>query len=173
VFSSRAQHVLGPDILVLVYTANVLRQTLTSLISYVLEHMIGHIPMQTILEKLVSDRGDSRFGDFRSIFVRMLDNYAYEQNILETSNQLLRYDTWRAFSADVAQRKRAFRSIKDAPDVKVRTLVYGEATAFSPLFVIDRWKVTRTNCIGSVWTTTRRLRRNLGYAVIFCLSFPR
>jgi hypothetical protein len=92
--------------------AAVVRQSFTQLVSYVIENMIGFVPMQQILEKLVQDRGDSRFGDFKPIFTLMLDNYEYELNILATAGQLLKHDTHRAFSALINERKRAHRGLK-------------------------------------------------------------
>jgi len=68
--------------------------------------------MQTILEKLVKDRGDSRFGDFRSIFTMMLDNYAYEHAILSTAGNLLRYDTYQAFAQMVKAKKAPYQNFR-------------------------------------------------------------
>lgn len=92
--------------------AAVVRTSFTHLVSYVIENMIGYVPMQQILEKLVQDRGDSRFGDFKPIFTLMLDNYEYELNILATAGQLLKRDTHRAFSALIGERQHAHRAFK-------------------------------------------------------------
>ena len=42
----------------------------------------------------------------------MLDNYASELDILTTARNLLKYDTWKAFSAMVKARRAPYRKLQ-------------------------------------------------------------
>lgn len=70
-------------------------QLLNSFIQRVIDNMMGYVALPAILKKIVTDHGSDKFGEFKTIFISMLDNYSYEQNILTTANQLFEYDTYR------------------------------------------------------------------------------
>lgn len=79
-------------------------QLLNSFIQRVIDNMMGYVALPAILKKIVTDHGSDKFGEFKTIFISMLDNYSYEQNILTTANQLFEYDTYRV-SKDLFQRR--------------------------------------------------------------------
>jgi predicted RNA-binding Zn-ribbon protein involved in translation (DUF1610 family) len=79
-------------------------QLLNSFIQRVIDNMMGYVALPAILKKIVTDHGSDKFGEFKTIFISMLDNYSYEQNILTTANQLFEYDTYRV-SKDLFKRR--------------------------------------------------------------------
>lgn len=82
-----------------------LKYHLNKLMSRVLDSMIGYVDLQSILEKILNDRVDSKVSDFRDIFSRLLENYTHESNILGAAVQVLKYDTHQNFSELVARKK--------------------------------------------------------------------
>ena len=82
-----------------------LKYHLNKLMSRVLDSMIGYVDLQSILEKILNDRVDSKVSDFRDIFTRLLENYSHESNMLGAVVQVLRYDTHQNFSELVARKK--------------------------------------------------------------------
>jgi hypothetical protein len=69
-----------------------MKGALTSLIHHILYNMMGYVALPSILDKIVRDHGSDQFGDFKSIFMSMLDNYRYEQTILKTATRLIQHD---------------------------------------------------------------------------------
>lgn len=82
-----------------------LKYHLNKLMSRVLDSMIGYVDLQSILEKILNDRVDSKVSDFRDIFTRLLENYSHESNILGAAVEVLKYDTHQNFSELVARKK--------------------------------------------------------------------
>jgi hypothetical protein len=83
-----------------------LKYHLNKLMSRILDSMIGYVDLQAILEKILNDRVDSKVADFRDIFVRLLENYTHERNILGAAVKVLRYDTHQQFSQLVRRKQR-------------------------------------------------------------------
>lgn len=74
--------------------------------SRILDSMIGFVDLQAILEKILNERVDSKVSDFRDIFVRLLENYTHECNILGAAVKVLRYDTYQQFAHLVKSKQR-------------------------------------------------------------------
>jgi len=67
---------------------------LTLFLKKSLQTMMSALPLATIMKKIVEDNGKDKFGDFKSIFMSMLDVTSYERNILGTANKLLEKDAF-------------------------------------------------------------------------------
>jgi len=65
---------------------------LYSFLRTVLEAMMEHVPLPTILSKITTDHQGDEFREFRDTIQAMMDTYSYEQNILNTATNLLAKD---------------------------------------------------------------------------------
>ncbi|KAL6068650.1 RING-type domain-containing protein [Balamuthia mandrillaris] len=83
-------------------------QAITLQIQNVLHNMMGYVPLQAILSKIVHDHGADDFGDFKSIIRGVLDSYSYEEAILRSVNKLLRGDMYDSFREYWYLRNRAY-----------------------------------------------------------------
>lgn len=83
-----------------------LKYHLNKLMSRILDSMIGYVDLQSILQKILNERVDSKVSDFRDIFSRLLENYSHESNILGAAVQVLKFDTSETF-AELVKRKRS------------------------------------------------------------------
>jgi len=72
----------------------------------ILDNMIGYVALTSILEKIVKDYGEDKFGDFKSIFITMLDVTSYERSILKSANQLFDDDTFKQVKILLEERKK-------------------------------------------------------------------
>lgn len=59
-----------------------LRRGLTIFVKLVLENMMSYVALNTIMQKVVTDHGQSKLDEFRDIFTSMLEVSLYERNIL-------------------------------------------------------------------------------------------
>ncbi|XP_024531344.1 vacuolar protein sorting-associated protein 8 homolog [Selaginella moellendorffii] len=72
--------------------ASVLRKMLSKFAGDIVTGMIGHVPVQVILNKIVSDHGNHELGDFKNTILEMLSAYGYELAILGTARRILETD---------------------------------------------------------------------------------
>ncbi|XP_050236032.1 uncharacterized protein LOC126686054 [Mercurialis annua] len=78
--------------------AAVLRKLFSQFIKEVVEGMIGYVRLPSIMSKLLSDKGNQEFGDFKSIILGMLGTYGFERRILDTAMSLIEDDTFYTMS---------------------------------------------------------------------------
>eukprot|EP01130_Rhizamoeba_saxonica_P008254 TRINITY_DN3334_c0_g1_i1.p1 TRINITY_DN3334_c0_g1~~TRINITY_DN3334_c0_g1_i1.p1 ORF type:complete len:1330 (-),score=304.47 TRINITY_DN3334_c0_g1_i1:81-3971(-) len=96
-------------------SANII-EALTLFVRYILENLMGKVRMDTIMKKVVEDHKHDCFGDFKNIFVSMLDITQYQKNILKTAHKVLEDDAFKQSRILLQNRKRAFQP----ENVKVR-----------------------------------------------------
>lgn len=68
---------------------SLLHFTHTTLVSRVMVHMAGYVPLQKILQGILSRYRSSEVGDFRSTLVSLLEACSYEHAILRQANRLV------------------------------------------------------------------------------------
>jgi hypothetical protein len=73
-----------------------LRRVLARFISAIMFAMMGHVPLATILNKILQDHGGDEFGDFKGTILGMLGTFGYERAILGTARDLIEDDTWQS-----------------------------------------------------------------------------
>lgn len=76
--------------------ARALRRVLARFISAIMYAMMGHVPLGTILNKILQDHGGDEFGDFKGTILGMLGTFGYEREILRTARDLIEDDTWQS-----------------------------------------------------------------------------
>lgn len=86
-----------------------LRRGLTIFVKLVLENMMGYVALNTIMQKVVTDHGQSKLDEFRDILTSMLDVSLYERNILSAYRAAARasYAPSRRHAPSLARRLRA------------------------------------------------------------------
>lgn len=85
-----------------------IKEFLDNLTSLVLENMIGVIELQIILEKILQDHYNSKIGNFKKIFQKLLENYSHEKNILGAASKIFYFDTYQNFDKLVQRKRSAF-----------------------------------------------------------------
>lgn len=68
------------------------RRVLLSHIRRALEAMVGHVALASLIQRLITDHSDSTVGDFRSIFLALVEGSSYEQATLVEMTQLLAHE---------------------------------------------------------------------------------
>jgi len=84
-----------------------LKRAITLFLKSILESMMGYVALASLVQKVVRDYAQDKFGDFRNIFMSMLDVTSYELNILLTANKLLEEDAYKQFALLVKARRKA------------------------------------------------------------------
>lgn len=59
-----------------------IRRKLIQLMGEIVEGMMGFVPLQDIMEKILTDHGSHEFGDFRGTILGMLSTYGFECALL-------------------------------------------------------------------------------------------
>lgn len=73
---------------------------------YIIENMISYLPLAVITNKIVNDYGDYRFGDYKAIFITMLELSAYDRDILNTATKLFEHDTYKYANSLLKQKRK-------------------------------------------------------------------
>lgn len=69
--------------------------TLGDGVKSILESMKTSVPLNRVLNKVLSDHSKAEFGEFRETIVSMMGTYSYEARILHTANHLMSTDIYR------------------------------------------------------------------------------
>ncbi|XP_047318127.1 vacuolar protein sorting-associated protein 8 homolog [Impatiens glandulifera] len=77
---------------------NALKKLFSLFIKEIVEGMIGHVHLPTIMAKLLTDGGSQEFGDFKVTILGMLGIYGFERRILDTAKSLIEDDTFYTMS---------------------------------------------------------------------------
>jgi len=88
----------------------------------VLESMMGHVALPSIMRKITNDHQNDTIQEFRETIQGMLDTYSYEASILKTANNLLNGDMYRSLYSHHKRRTRAFTPRSNSCGVCMRQL---------------------------------------------------
>ncbi|CAI9090000.1 OLC1v1024674C6 [Oldenlandia corymbosa var. corymbosa] len=74
--------------------SQILKKLISVVIREIVEGMIGHVPIPTIMLKLLSDNRIQEFGDIKPTILGMLGTYDFERRILDTAKSLIEDDAY-------------------------------------------------------------------------------
>lgn len=69
--------------------------------SYIINSMVGYVNLTTIIDRMICDPlyGASNFGDIKHLMLKMMEICAYEQILLDKTNDLVSYDVYTKMAA--------------------------------------------------------------------------
>lgn len=88
-------------------TFEVMEQALYDFVRLILDSMMCHVALPSILRKITSDHQEEEFREFRDTIQGMLDTYSYESNIIQTANSLMKGDMFRSIDTLHKNQRRA------------------------------------------------------------------
>lgn len=83
--------------------------------SYIINSMVGYVNLTTIIDRMVCDPlyGASNFGDIKHLMIKMMEICAYEQILLDKTNDLVSYDVYTKMAALKNISSKSFSSISN------------------------------------------------------------
>jgi hypothetical protein len=95
-------------------------------IQKIMQSMLGHVPLQAILEKITTDHANDELHEFRDTITSLIDTYRYEENILSTASKLVAGDMFNLVREFRDGSASAFIPKQDACGVCNRSLAHSD-----------------------------------------------